>query len=613
MSGPSSPSERTPNISARPGHGRSGVRWSIVLCALVWVASCWFLRGDLGRWNDDYFFHWIDPASGAWLDSWEVRTTPFFPPETGVPAWRPLFFTLGPALNTALWAWPAVMHTCQALMHLCMVCALCWLAAELGLSRGSRVVIALIAIPCAPAFETVFWTMAWPTTFAMMLVFLTAAALARAVRQDRVKWGALAVLFALPVPLLNEQPAGAFLALPFLVLAARPVGMSARRAMARHGWVVATIGAWCVLYAARLVLHETPAGTVGASGMIVHADAIPRVAGRLLGEGWKDFAEWRYIRGGARALGWQEMMARPLWSAALVMSVVACGLLVGRWLALPSEGDHSAQQRGRRVGWTGMIALSMIVGAMVPLVAVDSPLRPRMLLCSWCAFALFVGACVDWVRAWIVGKGWRLAPASWVCGAILAAFVASCSISMIGVQRAYRERWLLDERIGANFRAAMPDPPPGTVFFVLDAQDRSLRTGNRHLDRHFFGALACSWSYPTFLKFVYHRADIECQTYHEGWAHLSWADEHTYVPVLPMLSGAPVEPLPPDCPPMKPLQVGVAWDKSVFIDIAEDGGLTLVEEIEVRLPNGKVLHQRPPRSAAWRGQRTPQRVLHVWY
>lgn len=124
---------------------------------------------------------------------------------------------------------------------------------------------------------------------------------------------------------------------------------------------------------------------------------------------------------------------------------------------------------------------------MVPLVAVDSPLRPRMLLCS--SFTLRT------LRGRMRGLGSRMdhqqgvaaRTTSWVCGAILAAFVASCSISMIGVQRAYRERWLLDERIGANFRAAMPDPQPGTVFFVLNAQDRSLRTGNRHLDRHFFG------------------------------------------------------------------------------------------------------------------------------
>lgn len=140
-----------------------------------------------------------------------------------------------------------------------------------------------------------------------------------------------------------------------------------------------------------------------------------------------------------------------------------------------------------------------------------------------------------------------------------------------------------------------------------------MRTGNRHMDRHFFGALACSWSYPTFLKFVYQRADIECQTYQRGWAHLSWADEHAYVPVLPMLHGAPVEPLPPDCPPMKPLQVGVAWDKSVFINIAEDGGLTLVEEIEVRLPNGKVIRVTPPRGRLWQGARAPLRVLNVAY
>lgn len=613
MSGPPSSSERTPNITARTGRKRAGVRWSVALCVLVWVASCWFLRGDLGRWNDDYFFQWINPATGAWLDAWEVRTTPFFPPETGVPAWRPLFFTLGPALNTVLWAWPAALHTIQSLMHLGMVCALCWLAAELGLSRRARVVVALIAIPCAPAFETVFWTMAWPTTFAMMLVFVTGAALARAVRQDRVKWGALAVLFALPVPLLNEQPAGAFLALPFLVFAARPAGMTAHRAMVRHGWVVAAIGAWCVLYAVRLVLHETPAGTVGASGMIVHADAIPRVTGRLLGEGWKDFAEWRYIRGGARALGWREMLSHPLWSAALLISAATGALVAGRWLARPGEDDRAAQRRDKRVGWTGLIALAMIAGGLVPLIAVDSPLRPRMLLCSWCAFALFVGACVDWSRGWIVAKGWPLAPAAWAGGAILAAFVASCSLSMIGVQRAYRDRWKLDERIGTNFRAAMPDPPPGTVFFMLDVRDRSLRTGNRHMDRHFFGALACSWSYPTFLKFVYQRADIECQTYQQGWAHLSWADEHAYVPVLPMLFGAPVEPLPPDCPPMKQLQVGVAWDKSVFVDIAEDGGLTLVEQVEVRLPNGKVVRVAPPRGAHWRGARTPLRVLHVTY
>lgn len=584
-----------------------------MLCALVWVASCWFLRGDLGRWNDDYFFHWINPATGAWLDSWDVRTTPFFPPESGVPAWRPLFFTLGPALNTVLWAWPAAMHTCQALMHLGMVCALCWLAAELGLSRRARMVVALIAIPCAPAFETVFWTMAWPTTFAMMLMFLAAAALARAVRQNRLWWGALAVLFALPVPLLNEQPAAAFLALPLLVLAARPNGMPVSRALVRHGWIVAAIGVWCALYAARLIMHETPAGTVGASGTIVPADAVPRVANRLLSEWWKDFAEWRYIRGGARSLGWQEVLARPVWSTVLLTGVAVCAAVASRWLAAGDDEENQEGRGGRRAAWVGAIALAMSVGAMIPLVAVDTPFRPRMLLCSWCAFALFVGACVDWARAWIVAKGWRLTPAAWVGCALLAAFVASCIISMIGVQRAYRERWLLDERIAENFRATMPDPPPGTVFFMLDVRDRSIHTGNRHMDRHFFGAVACSWSYPTFLKFVYQRADIECQTYQQGWAHLSWADEHAYVPVLPMLHGAPVEPLPPDCPPMKPLQVGVAWDNSVFIDIAEDGGLTLVDEIEVRLPNGRVIRVKPARGRLWQGARVPLRVLNVTY
>ncbi|MFO0832404.1 MAG: hypothetical protein U0637_11275 [Phycisphaerales bacterium] len=590
---------------------RRGWWCALLLCLAVWATAAWFLRGGLGRWNDDFFFHWIDPQTQAPAPHWVVRTTPFFPPETGVPAWRPLFFTLGPALNTLLWRSPAAMHTCQALLHLGMVCALAWLAAELGLSRRARIVAALIAIPCAPAFETVFWTMAWPSTLATALTLLSLASLARASRTHARAWQIAAVLCALPVPLLNEQPAGAFLAMPLIALAARAPGTTWARAARRHAWVVAAVLLWCVLYAARLIAHETPAGTVGASGEVVHAPQVPRVAARLFSEWWKDLVEWRYIRGSASSLGRQTLRDHPAWSLLLAACTAAAAVPAARWLT--RRENRPAPRAAPGVWWAAAIALAMVLGAMVPLVAVDSPLRPRMLLCSWLAFALLTGACVDAARAWISRHAWPLAPAAWPALAALAWLVGAATLSMVGVQRAYQDRWLLDQRLAANFRAAMPDPPPGTVFFMLSVRDRSLNTGNRLFDDHFFGALACSWSYPTFLQWAYARPDIECETYKEGWAHLSWADENAYVPVLPMRWGAPVVPLPPDCPPMKALQVGVPWERSVFVDTAEDGSLSLVEEVEVHLPTGRVLRQRPPRGESWRGARTPLRVLQVWY
>src|SRR5215471_11309566 len=110
--------------------GKANLRLAAAAFPIVlWLVATMFLGGDLGRWNDDYEFNQRIPETGVYQRLTE-------PMEGQV--WRPLFFTVVPALQTLCWDRPWINHTIQAGAHALAALLLCLTLCALGISRAVR-------------------------------------------------------------------------------------------------------------------------------------------------------------------------------------------------------------------------------------------------------------------------------------------------------------------------------------------------------------------------------------------------------------------------------------------------------------------------------------------
>lgn len=571
-----------------------------------------FFGGNLGWWNDDYWFFRRPFPDQTAVPFFTRQYTPFEPATPGFSWWRPLFLIVAPIVTTTCWDAPWVLHTFDALLHL-TICALAFqLLRTLRLSPRAAVVATLLLVVCAPASEMIFWAACTSSLLACACLLGCLLCCAKGVQTARPAWFVATVLLGVPVPLLNEQPAAVFLVLPVIALAARPRDVPPFRALVRATPTILALALWCVVYLAAIFAHPAGPDRVGAAGSLIPLHRAAPVLGKDIQWLWRIMAEWHFLRDSAVGFGADALSRHPVRSLALALGLLPAGALTARWLCRPDPLPVlSTPLHTPRRAWVFLLGILVMVSAMLPIMAVDAPVRPRMTYLPWLGLCIAVAACTDAARHALRTRPLLLHTSAWATAVVLAWIVGMSTVAMVGVQALYHERSRIDQRLAQQLRRAMPNPQPGTVFFALRVDDWPSTTRNPHFDHFLISPFGPAWSFPTFVHHVYQRADVDIASMHWEQPLFAWADHTTVVPTVELADAFPRDSLPEPLATLaaqRPIfsrhQAPIRWDRVVPIEVLEDGSILAIKRLSLRHA-GDGEHARffidPPRVKGWQG------------
>lgn len=592
-----------------PRHESILPRWPalLTLCAL-WLFACFFMLGDLGYWNDDYFINSRNPATGEPFRYIMDRMTPFDPAGDPVLTWRPLYnITLG-SITALFWHAPWVMHLIGALAHLATTLALWRLLTLLGRTpHGALAGAALFC--CYPvAFEAIFWTCAIPTALSTCC-YIIATCFFIAWTQSNTRRSLLAaIFFAALVPCFNEQAAAGIAAWPFLYLACRNTSERTSRSLARLTTILTPIAFLHAGYIAMMVLSKRADGGLGAAGQLLPPrewiNNFLRISPHL-----EDMHKWSFLGTAALHTGLDALRDMPLRAALMLAAIAAaCALTARAWTTpadepgpLATHNDLAANPAARRLA---VLAFALTLGAitLLPLIVVtDTAVRPRMAHITTVALAVLVALALDRLFA-LARRTHTHKPASIAIALPLLAALAVCSLSLIGTQRAYHLRQRMDDHIAAQLRELVPNPAPGAVFMPLRAADLPTNTGHHGFDTYFIGPWYHSSAYPSIAQHTYRRPDIDSTYFSFTAPTIVNADATGLRFFGPMLATFKPDTWP-NQPASEPLVPGrrdfspwIAWERVIPFTISREGEVKLVTQIAVERSGEEVVQIAPPRS-----------------
>lgn len=519
---------------------------------MVWLVGSFFLRGDLGKWLDDYAAHVRNPVTGgfAWGDL--LRYPWWF-------FWRPVHVQLVFALQTLLWNHDWANHLFSALMHL-LACVSAWsFVKDVGV-RGWIAAATLVFLLCMPqGFEAIFWPATVSTSIGTAGLFLAAKIVFR-FSQGRHRGSGRWVLVALGVlvPCCYEQPAAAMAMLPIVYLA----GVCDRDRLD-----VTVRGLGLLRHGVRMVGLLAPVALgilayMAAYALTVRLDAFARESQLASADGF-----WSRVR---FLLTWFFMLLEPTsgfhaaWKAGLarlasvsvveavvlviaVLSAVAWVVWVGR---AGQRADLSAERRPAKgwVEWCGwgsiaMIALFLTCGMLIgllPVMAIQAAgLSSRLMyMPSMCA-TLCAAALLEVLARTLAGRGWRAIGVlrRLVLWATPIAAAWSCVV-LVGIQTMYQHRHAADMASLRELVERLPEPLPGTIFVPIRMKvDPAAPTSDR-LRQSFQSIWQSPWAINTMIKHVYRRRDVHATTIYANnqssalvrlgpktlmtWSHFMW-------------------------------------------------------------------------------------------
>lgn len=308
----------------------------LVLFALWWLC-CWFLHGDLGWWNDDYFMSQRDPKTGEVVRWFLPSATPFETPRAGTIAWRPML-TLGVTnIVTLLWEMPRLAHLLMALTHLASAVAIWRLLLRLGRSPGVALGGGALYL-CWPAgFEGWMWANGWCSGLGTLAYVLLCRAWIAWTRGhtpgERGAWALTRVaLAAVFVTICHEQSAAAVAALPALSLAMRPKGEAWRTTIRTILLGMTIVGIVVATYVALLLLTRPDTGSLGAAGTLAPIHRWPEHLGTAFASCMVVIAGWYQglhllftgnTQGGAFGAGLSALAAHPLRTTLVTLAILA--------------------------------------------------------------------------------------------------------------------------------------------------------------------------------------------------------------------------------------------------------------------------------------------------
>lgn len=505
--------------SAPPQFNRSAAHapvWAALAFPLALFAfACLFFGGDVGRWNDDYFFNQRDAASGDWSSLLLTRRDPYTPPADSLQPWRPIHFVVTPALVTLLWNHSWLINLVGVALHAFACFSMYRLARALGLTRHASGAAAALFALWAAHYEVVFWAAAFCTGFAAACGCWMLVATARFARGSWW-WAAAVVALAWVIPRLNEQATGLVAAMPFVYLAACPDSERWGRRLLRAA-VPAALASLVVIWYVHGVRNASQQGI--GTNPDTYVQGLPALVSSYLHviETMLDHLTLQNVAEGASVLGVRVLLQHPL--AAVLWAAVLCIAGVCTWRAFVSTPAMSRERPIALASRPAYVLLALLAGALgacLPQATVGYPANSRT---SYVVilFALLVLAWLaDRAEAWMCAHlrpGADRARRVAVC-AVLFPFALWLGVLMLGVQERYRVVAKTDAAQGAQLRALFPDPAPGTIFIPLAESHRRIDTGHEFFDRLLMSVWDSSWSTPFFIKNLYARNDVFC-----GYVH----------------------------------------------------------------------------------------------
>jgi hypothetical protein len=523
----------------------------------LWFFATFFLLGDLGKWNDDWFYLQREPETGEIQSLYLNRPVHF---------WRPLYRAAVPALQTLLWKHDPLNHLISAAAH-GLNCILLWsVLRALGVRRLPAAMAGLLFLVTPAPYEAVFWLCALPTSLSTTLVLGSFMLCIAYARRSVGGWARLLFpLVALAAASLNEQPACAMGALPLVYWFAKPAGERGAAAVARALAPAIAAGAALVAYAALHRQFVTAQTALHHDTFMVPlaelAAQIPRLAG---------WARMQFLSGDFAATAMQRgvdaLRSDPARAAG---AGVMLGLTVLAWVRFQGAAgaDRARLPAGSRPA--GAMALTALGGAILfcgwaPIAAFNYWLNSRIAYIPTVGLAILLAAGATALSERTPQQA--VSAVRYIAAAIGALVTLPLALMMLGIQHAYSSRARQDLREVAALRSLVPKPPPGAVFApVRIARPTDDRRAWR-FENVFWSAFASAWSAPSLLRFEYRRSDLDCG--HAYWGECSLRQSRR--------DGAMVE------------EVGFSeWSRIVPFEIDRTGNILLVTRMDVHPAAGE--------------------------
>lgn len=572
---------------------------------IFWAFATLFFGGDIGPWNDDYFFNLRNPA-GPELTGWAVTSRePYLAPTGSLGTWRPLLFTVITWVITLAWNHFFLAHVVGALLHLANVATLYLLLRRLGRSVHAAVAACGLVLCWAATHEAWLWPSAMGSvTSALLLqgVMICTTGLARSPHASL--WPRTLLMVALTLLMLgfNEQATGALVALPLLFLSVAgsdlPRSATFRRALAPAAivWLLPPLYVLLVRTTAQKGLGVSADSYVPFTHLWPRTLDVFRDMGRAIS--MQDF--WYP----ALALGWREWTRTNAiflpWLGALI---AAAAWALRHWIATPSHGP-GAPARGHAAAWLVTLAgLVAAVGACLPVAIIANyPALSRVTYVVVLMLALPASCLFDGMgRASFVSP--RLARVwSVVGGVTLLSLMLVGSIMSVGAQARLKRVVDLDERNARQLVEQAPDPAADTVFLPLRPRPPAFTAREilllhpwltvdripRELEIHgpaiggFQWAVRSAWdglwSMKYFVKFAYRRSDVWSLYAVEGKQPILDADDQAVRFIWPF--GIPYDVPDPGQP--GEVQARIPWDKLIPVTFDDAGNLQVVSRVRIR-------------------------------
>ena len=501
----------------------------LTLCAwafpfLLWFLATFYFLGDLGWWNDDYFFCMADPATGQHASLILTARDPYLPATGHLNPWRPLHFIFTPSLVTLTWNAPWIAHLFGAAVHGLCSTLLFRLMRSLGASFHAAAACALLFMVHPLHYEVTLWPSAFATGLSNALFLFTTLIVVRSARTLRsTHMWALPVLTAVMV-CLNEQAAVCIGALPLAYLAACPADEPWPRRLLR-AMVPSALGTAIVVAYVLNVRYNGQAGLGTNPDSYVPLAALPARLVEMF-RGMSSLLMLENFAAGATLQGLVEFFGNA-GRAVIVVGATGCAALAALWIWFNTPvtrrtAPSSTTPRGGRAPIVLAFAVAWLVLACLPQAAITGYVANSRTF-YLVAAAVFLGLSVlgDWIATLFHRFPVLAGPYRVVSGVVLVTLMLWGGFMMVGVQgrqhRVHHEG--LEQAL--QLKALVPDPEPGTYFLPVAHYAPPVSTGHWFFDGTWGDAWCSSWSSPTFLKRIYRRNDIYqgfYNTFHDGYS-----------------------------------------------------------------------------------------------
>jgi hypothetical protein len=468
----------------------------------IWAVSTGFLGFGLGKYSDDWSQSFINPQTGhadAAFHPW-VRWHFFF---------RPLYFIVVWAINTAFWEHDAARHLIAALCHLAVGICLFRLLRRIGLNRPASIVPVSVFLACPTHYEAVFWVAAIGIPIGSALFLIAAARVVDFSRQipDRRPWWRLAAIFLLifSAACFHEQPAAGAASLPALYLACcisnQPFFIRLRRAML----VGISGGLACIFYTALITL-TAPAGRRGSlSSLVTGAHASDRLSNFT-----RDIRRWLigdHARDAVIDAAERGLHIASSHTATFIFPPLLLAGLAAWFIAFPANWSRTlGNWTTRRTPWLFAFCAILAIASLVPVaMTASNGVYSRYFYVFGLGFPIACACLIDLLSGLRIPRSLRFAlPCS--VALVAAALTLWGSLAMISWQREFAARAAVDREIGARLLELVPNPPRNAV--VIPIAISLPHTGTRSPDHSIPGVLERPHAGWAFIQHLYGRADV---------------------------------------------------------------------------------------------------------